>query len=154
MRSLYLRFNSKVDRDDFSKCWIWTGAKDEQGYGHIYSTDSRGKRKTRLAHRVSYCFFIGEIPFGLDICHRCDNPPCVNPKHLFAGTVTDNLNDAINKGRYIPWRRRLSQCVRGHEFTEENTYRYSDKSGDHRRCRTCDKSREKNRVRIFKAAGK
>jgi len=86
------RFWAKVDKTD--GCWIWIGAKNATGYGLI-----RFKRKSYRAHRVSYEFANGEIPDGLYICHKCDNPSCVNPEHLFTGTATDNAIDMTNKGR-------------------------------------------------------
>ncbi|WIY54104.1 HNH endonuclease [Devosia sp. YIM 151766] len=75
-------------------CWEWTGAKNAQGYGYLAF---RGK--TWKAHRVSYTIFCGEIPDGLMVCHHCDNPCCVNPRHLFLGHATVNMKDMVRKGR-------------------------------------------------------
>jgi hypothetical protein len=82
-------------------CWEWTGAK-RNGYGRL-TTGSRtnGTRKTVSAHRLSYQLFKGEIPRGYEICHKCDNPCCINPDHLFAGTRQDNVDDREQKGRNI-----------------------------------------------------
>ncbi len=83
------RFWAKVHRTE--KCWEWQGTRNTRGYG-IFGN--------RGAHRVAYEFFYGLIPDGLVICHKCDNPPCVRPDHLFAGTRGDNFEDMIRKGRH------------------------------------------------------
>jgi hypothetical protein len=71
------------------------GFVDRLGYGRI----SVAKNATMIAHRASYRAFKGEIPDGMDVLHRCDVRPCVNPDHLFAGTHTDNMRDMVAKGR-------------------------------------------------------
>lgn len=78
-------------------CWNWIGAAKTDGYGIIME----GKRgSTRLAaHRVAYEIHNGPIPKGLLVCHKCDHPLCVNPKHLFLGTLEDNVADRVKKGR-------------------------------------------------------
>lgn len=75
-------------------CWIWTAAKSKTGYGRFLYGG-----KNRLAHRLSYSFYIGEIPDGMLVCHKCDNPSCVNPDHFFIGTNDDNMIDMSKKGR-------------------------------------------------------
>lgn len=79
----------------FKKCWLWTGYKNNMGYGVI----GIGHIGTKYVHRLSYSEFVGEIPTGLFVCHSCDTPLCFNPKHLWLGTQKDNLNDALKKGR-------------------------------------------------------
>lgn len=89
------RFWSKVDRSSGREsCWPWTACTTRRGYGR-YSY----KEKMLSSHRVSYELTYGSIPDGLCVCHRCDNPSCVNPSHLFLGTHTDNMRDKIKKGR-------------------------------------------------------
>jgi hypothetical protein len=76
-----------------SGCWIWVKADDKR-YGSL-SVDGRLKK----AHRLSFECFVGHIPDGIKVCHRCDNTFCVNPKHLFLGTQSDNMKDMSSKGR-------------------------------------------------------
>ncbi len=100
MRSQYTpafvsRFWSRVDKT--SACWLWTGGKTTAGYGILYS-NGRGSRRV-YAHRVVWELTSGPIPEGLLVCHTCDNPPCVNPAHLWLGTDADNAWDKSRKGR-------------------------------------------------------
>lgn len=92
------KFLSFVDRS--GDCWIWLGGK-RPGRGGEYGVFNRiidGKRRMCAAHRFSYEAFI-EPPGPFFVCHKCDNPPCVRPEHLFLGTVQDNVDDMFAKGR-------------------------------------------------------
>lgn len=75
-------------------CWVWTGNKPDGRYGH-----TKYLGKTYLVHRVAYELFVGPIPDGQWVLHRCDNPPCVRPDHLFLGTPSDNTRDKVAKNR-------------------------------------------------------
>lgn len=87
-------FLEKVQRADPPACWLWLGGKNGGGYGRM----NFGGRY-RLAHRVSHELFNGPVPDDMCVLHKCDNPPCVNPAHLFVGTKKDNVDDMIRKGR-------------------------------------------------------
>lgn len=87
------RLWSKTAITDENSCWEWKAHK-VKGYGRIrFRGDSIG------AHRLAYILTFGQIPDELDVLHSCDNPGCVNPKHLFLGTHTENMQDMLNKGR-------------------------------------------------------
>lgn len=86
------RFWSHVDKS--GDCWLWTAYRSKRGYGQFGYFD-----KVLKAHRVSYEIAFGKIPDGKEICHTCDNPSCVRPSHLFAGTHSENIRDSVNKGR-------------------------------------------------------
>jgi len=89
------RFWARVSNGD--GCWTWTGHRNEDGYGSITSGGRGGKHEG--AHRFSWRLHNGEIPDGMSVLHHCDNPPCVNPKHLFLGTQRDNMQDCARKSR-------------------------------------------------------
>ncbi len=86
-------FKSISNSDHENGCWEWKAKKDKNGYGIIYAT------KNTRAHRFSYELYHGKIFENLIICHKCDNPPCVNPDHLFMGTHKDNAQDRQQKNR-------------------------------------------------------
>lgn len=119
-------------------CWIWTGAR-VRGYGVFHMS-----RKMGYAHRMAWIIRHGTIPSGAHICHHCDNPPCVNPAHLFVGTPRDNAQDMVKKGR-AAWSG-ITHCPYGHQYTAANTYR--GKTGK-RYCKTCNRRATARRYRRF-----
>jgi hypothetical protein len=92
MSEIISRFMNKVEKTE--TCWIWKAQIQPTGYGTFWMN-----KKNQLSHRVSWVLFKGDIPNGLWVLHRCDNPSCVNPDHLFLGTPKDNTHDMMNKGR-------------------------------------------------------
>lgn len=89
------RFDAKVLRTD--GCWSWLASKNNKGYGMLYAGRANGNKDP--AHRVSWLLHYGPIPDGMRVLHRCDNPECTNPEHLFLGTQIDNMRDKERKHR-------------------------------------------------------
>jgi hypothetical protein len=123
------RFWAKVRK--FDTCWVWTGARDHNGYGRLRS--KRPNPRTFYAHRVAYELLVGPIPDGLEIDHRCFNPPCVRPgpEHCEPASHTENVRRARGNG----WQRNAvkTHCKQGHPYTSDNTNTFRG----HRQCRTC-----------------
>jgi hypothetical protein len=130
------RLWEKVQKEPNGGCWLWTGGTTNGGYGVI----GVGRGRLHRAHRISWEIANGPIPDGLKVLHRCDNPPCVNPAHLFLGTQVDNMRDCAAKGRHKL--KAQTHCKRGHEFTAENTYAVGDRW---RGCLTCRKAYDRKR---------
>lgn len=106
-------------------CWIWTGAT-RRNYPLM-----RIGGKMMTVSRVMFSIFRGTIYASEVICHSCDNPRCINPDHLFVGTMKDNMSDASMKGRFF--NQRKTHCKHSHELSISNTYLYDGK----RCCRIC-----------------
>ena len=128
-------FWARVERG--SGCWPFQGARTAPGWHG--SVTYHGRRI--VAHRLAWTLARGPIPAGLLVLHRCDNPPCCNPDHLYLGTQRENMRDAAAKGRTGPQLRDWSRCKRGHEMTAANTYIHP---GHGRRlCRKCIRLRRR-----------
>jgi hypothetical protein len=110
-----------------SGCILWDGTRVSSGYGQISIAN-----RMRRVHRVVWELNRGPIPPGMSVCHRCDNPPCINLGHLFLGSHLDNMKDRDAKGRH--GNQRKTHCPRGHEYVGANLYR--SPRGE-RFCRSC-----------------
>ncbi len=87
------RFWDKVNVNIKKPCWFWMGERNEKGYGRVWLNGF-----TKRAHRIAYSLVVGRIPAGMWVLHHCDQPPCVNPEHLYLGTVKENGRDAKERG--------------------------------------------------------
>lgn len=131
MKTLEERFFAQVEKTP--GCWKWKGVKRRFGYGAM----AIGKTGI-IASRASWIIHNGPIPDGMQVCHRCDNPECTNPEHLFLGTNADNTRDSVAKGRH--WEKNRTHCPYGHEYTPENTY---VNPRGWRVCITCRRNRDR-----------
>lgn len=124
---LSVRFWAKVNKEPGQgpngDCWEWQGASDKRGYGSFPAIRPEEGFNTRRAHTVSYLLAKGPTN-GLNVCHSCDNPRCVNPAHLWLGTQLQNMRDASQKGRMLQPQRRVSETVQ--RAIRESSGRYAD----------------------------
>lgn len=130
----------RVNKNAPNGCWEWGGWRHEHGYGRIRAV-STGKSKFLRTHRVSWAIHNGPVPVGMDVLHRCDNPPCCNPAHLFLGTDADNMNDMAAKGRAFNRHATKTHCPYGHPYSGVNLY--LENSGKHRRCLICKRAKDR-----------
>lgn len=137
--NLGARFLKHTMRETSTGCWLWTGSRQKNGYASM-----KVQGKTRIAHRVAYEHFVGRIPDGLHIDHRCRRRHCVNPSHLEPVTNRENL---VRGATLVAKKLAQTQCVNGHPFDERNT-RYS---GTHRQCRACDATRHRAKRAMYGA---
>ena len=147
---IHSKIVNRTKLNSLTGCLEWAKGKHGYGYGLLCAFGEV------LAHRVSFILYKGPIPEGAFICHKCDNPCCVNPDHLFLGTPKDNTMDMHSKGRDRNQNVFKSHCKRGHEFTKDNTYFNNGK----RACKTCILKRDEDKRLLrrekegFKASNK
>ena len=120
------QFEKFVIPEPNSGCFLWLGTVTGRGYGRL-----RSGGRVYAAHRFAWMLEHGPIPPGLFVLHRCDNPPCVNTRHLFLGTAADNAHDCVSKGRHAEQRRR--SCTKGHALDGVRTL----KGRRSRYCKEC-----------------
>ena len=130
------RFWPKVAVGEAGECWLWLARKLPRGYGQFGVTRD-GQWQTAYAHRWSYEDHHGSIPKGMSVHHTCNNPSCVNPRHLQAMNL--KANNMLG-GSPPAANARKTHCVNGHEFVPENTYVWKDGS---RTCRVCGRERKR-----------
>ena len=107
------RFWSKVDKRGPDECWEWMGARSTKGYGNFYVGAGRWSHAQRVSWELTNgCIPAGDGFHGTCVCHRCDNPPCVNPAHLFLGSIKDNLHDMLAKRRHNKPRGSANWCAK------------------------------------------
>lgn len=131
------RFWAKVDRCGPEECWPWIAGVNTHGYGRVATTRKRGPI---LAHRAAYELTHGNLPEGKIVRHECDNPRCVNPGHLVAGTHAQNTADMMNRGRHHS--ATITECPQGHPYLPGSYYQYSG-----RQCRACSLARAEQQRR-------
>jgi hypothetical protein len=130
-------FWAKVDTT--GDCWLWTRNTDADGYGRV-----RWHGKYVRAHRLAYTLTHGD-PGDKMVCHRCDNPTCVRPEHLFTGDNSLNMRDSVEKGRHGESGR--THCDNGHEWTARNTGVNRKPDGTAvRRCNDCQRDAYRRRT--------
>jgi len=148
---LYDRLVAKVAKDAATGCWNWTGPRwhkrphpgNRYGYIGMWNTETKTGRAIQC-HRAMMIALFGPLTPQQCVCHRCDNVLCVNPTHLFIGSMKDNIMDSRSKGRH--YESRQDHCHRGHPLSGDNVQirkQSKAKGGLGRVCRTCERARHR-----------
>jgi hypothetical protein len=122
-----VRLWEKIQKDGPNGCWLWLGAKEVRGYGTIFIAGV-----SKRVHRYMWERYFGPIPTDMMVCHHCDNPACVNPKHLFLGTNSDNMQDMLKKDRgnkAAGTRNRHAKLTESEVIAIRHLYQYSNDNG-------------------------
>lgn len=123
-------FHPNIQPEPNTGCWLWLSTTDANDYGRFFVRMPDGKRRARMAHRLTYEFARGPIPEGMTLDHLCRVRFCVNPDHLDPCTSAENTRRGAHSIK--------THCPHGHIYDEANTYRRRTKAGGVRRdCRTC-----------------
>lgn len=137
------RFWSFVDKGGDDECWPWTGGRASTGYGRTWIA-GKGRPATQVAWEIAN----GKpFPAGLNACHSCDNPICVNPRHIWPGTQLENIKDSIAKGHHYT-QPQQAHCKRGHEMTPANRIKAYPQGW---RCRECHNMHRRDHIRRVRA---
>ena len=139
-RPILDRFWEKVVVGGEDDCWLWAATINTDGYARFGLADN----KNVVVHRFAYELLVGPIPEGLTLDHLCRVRHCVNPRHLEPVTSVENVMRGESRSARNA---RKTHCLRGHEFTEENTYRDIYNGKPRRRCRECARHRDRLRRR-------
>lgn len=129
MKRLIDKFFAKIFPEPNSGCHLWSGAADGCGYG-VLSTPYRKHLGECKAHRLAYFLHNGEHPGEKHVLHKCDNPYCVNPEHLFLGTHSDNMRDCSRKGRMVRGRGQMHWAVKVSDETARMIFLDKSKPGE------------------------
>lgn len=128
MKPTIQEFERRIERLPFSGCWIWMKSL-RYGYGQVWI-----RPNIMQAHRLAYQLYVGLIPEGLQVLHKCDIKCCVNPDHVYLGTDADNTRDKLQRGTFSYFNSLQTHCKRGHPLSGENLYLCPD---GRRQCRSC-----------------
>lgn len=149
------RFWSKVNKNgpvpthvpELGKCWVWTAVTGSKGYGVFHHPDP----SLRKAHRAAFAISFRIHPRTAFVCHKCDNPACVNPSHLVLGDNSSNVRDMVDRGRVSRPSLRKTHCPHGHPYSDENTCVTVSSVGVVRRhCRACRLARSRASKKYFR----